>query len=258
MDITSGQWEVLEPLIPKPPRRPDGRGRPWRDSREVLNGVLWVLRTGAPWHNLPDTYPPYQTCHRRFQQWVRTGALEQILKALSEDLWERRGLDLSECFIDGTFVAAKKGGLCVGKTRRGKGTKIMTVADRIGLPLSVYATSASPHEVNLVEPTLNARFLEEKPERLIGDKAFDSDSLDKTLEAEGIEMIAPHRDNRKKSPTQDGRILRRIRRRWKVERLIGWLQNFRRLVVRYEHHIENFLGFIHLSCIIILLKAFMR
>lgn len=68
MDLTDEQWEVLEPLIPNPPRRADGRGRPWRDSRDVLNGILWVLRTGAPWHDLPERYPPYQTCHRRFQR----------------------------------------------------------------------------------------------------------------------------------------------------------------------------------------------
>jgi len=112
MDLTDEQWIVLEPLIPKPRRRPDGRGRPWKDTRAVLNGVLWVLRTGAPWHDLPDRYPPHQTCHRRFQQWARTGVLEQVLKALAEDLRVRGGLDLSECFVDGMFIAAKKGAMC--------------------------------------------------------------------------------------------------------------------------------------------------
>ena len=68
MDLTDEQWEVLEPLIPVPPRRGDGRGRPWRDPRDVLNGILWILRTGAPWKDLPERYPPYQTCHRRFQR----------------------------------------------------------------------------------------------------------------------------------------------------------------------------------------------
>jgi transposase len=110
MDLTDEQWAVLQPIIPEPPRRPDGRGRPWRQAREVLNGVLWVLRTGAQWKDLPDRYPPYQTCHRRLQLWVRSGLFEHILEALAADLRERGGLDLSECFIDGTFVVAKKGG----------------------------------------------------------------------------------------------------------------------------------------------------
>ncbi len=110
MDLTDEQWTVLDPLIEQMPRRPDGRGRPWRGSREVLNGILWILRTGAQWADLPERYPPFQTCHRRFQRWVRDGTLERVLEALARDLKERGGLDLSECFIDGTFVAARKGG----------------------------------------------------------------------------------------------------------------------------------------------------
>jgi transposase len=70
VDLTEEQWEVLEPLIPDPPRRVDGRGRPWRDPRDVLDAILWVLRTGAPWHDLHERYPPYQTCHRRFQNTI--------------------------------------------------------------------------------------------------------------------------------------------------------------------------------------------
>src|SRR5260370_42581458 len=110
MDLTAAQWEKLKPLL-APKRRSDGRGRPWRDTQAVLNGVLWVLRTGAPWHDLPDRYPPYQTCHRRFQQWQRDGTLDRLLHALAEDLRARGKLDLSETFIDASFSSAKKGAL---------------------------------------------------------------------------------------------------------------------------------------------------
>jgi transposase len=110
MALTDEQWDVLKPIIPVPPRRSDGRGRPWREARDVLNGILWILRTGAQWKDLPTRYPPYQTCHRRFQLWVRSGVFERILRALATDLEERGGIDLAECFIDGTFVVAKKGG----------------------------------------------------------------------------------------------------------------------------------------------------
>ncbi len=142
----------------------------------------------------------------------------------------------------------------MGKTKRGKGTKLVALADASGLPLSVRAASASPHEVTLVGETLDARFVSEKPERLIGDRAYDSDPLDETLAGRGIEMIAPHRRNRKKPKTQDGRKLRRYKRRWKIERLFTWLHNFRRLVVRYERRVENYLGFVRLGCIVILLR----
>ena len=107
--------------------------------------------------------------------------------------------------------------------------------------------------MKLVEPTLEARIVPDVPERLIGDKAYDSDRLDQQLmQNYGTEMIAPNRA--KRGQTQDGRPLRRYVRRWKVERLFAWLFNFRRLVVRYEYHAENFLGFVHLAGAIILLR----
>jgi len=109
MDLTDEQWTVVEPLLPKPVKRADGKGRPRVDNRAILNGILWVMRTGAPWHDMPNRYPPYQTSHRRFQEWVRSGTFEKILRTLVEDVKERGDLDLTECFIDGTFVMAKKG-----------------------------------------------------------------------------------------------------------------------------------------------------
>ena len=133
----------------------------------------------------------------------------------------------------------------------------MAIADAYGLPVAAHVESASPHEVKLVEDTIDSSFTRYAPDKLIGDKAYDSDPLDdRLLEDRGVEMIAPHRKGRKKPNTQDGRKLRRYRRRWKVERLFAWLQNFRRLIVRYEYHVENFLGMVHLGCIKILLRFF--
>jgi transposase len=105
-----------------------------------------------------------------------------------------------------------------------------------------------------VEDVLAGSFLDQLPARLIGDKAYDSDPLDQKLAAQyDIEMIAPNRRSRRQK-TQDGRKLRRYRRRWKVERLFAWMHNFRRLVTRLEYHIENFLGFVHLACLHMMLK----
>ena len=109
-ELQEEQWALVEPLLPKPPRRADGRGRPRCEERAVLNGILWILRSGARWKDLPARFPSYQTCHRRFQHWVRDGTLGRVLQALADDLQERGGLDLRECFIDGTFIVAKKGG----------------------------------------------------------------------------------------------------------------------------------------------------
>jgi transposase len=154
------------------------------------------------------------------------------------------------------FCDRKKGGAGVGKTKRGKGTKIMAVADGASLPVAISVGSASPHEVRLTEGVLEARFVEERPVRLIGDRAYDSDPLDERLQAQGVQLIAPHRRNRCKPATQDGRTLRRYKRRWKVERLFAWLQNYRRILVRYDRHLENYLAFVQLGCIVILLRRY--
>jgi transposase len=108
-DLSDAQWARLDSLIPEPQRRKDGRGRPWRGRREVLDGILYILRTGAAWADLPERYPPYQTYHRRFQQWVRSGIMRGILEALAEELRLRGRFDLREAFIDGSFAPAKKG-----------------------------------------------------------------------------------------------------------------------------------------------------
>ncbi len=118
-ELTDEQWALIEPLFDKPPVVAT-RGRPRRSEREVMNGVLWILRSGARWADLPERFPPYQTCHRRFQQWVKEGRLRRVLETLAEDLLKRGKLDLSETFIDGTFVSAKKGAV---KWERPSGAK---------------------------------------------------------------------------------------------------------------------------------------
>ena len=138
----------------------------------------------------------------------------------------------------------------------------MVVVDGQGVPLGVHLGSASPAEVTLLEPTLATIAVpragpgrpRQKPERVIVDKAYDSDPLRSRLARRGIELIAPHRRNRKKPRTQDGRKLRRYRRRWKVERTFAWLANFRRLVVRWERHLTMYLAFFHLACLLITLR----
>jgi transposase len=134
----------------------------------------------------------------------------------------------------------------------------MAVADNTGLPIAIHIASASPHEVTLAQDTVAKCIVnDEYPTRLIGDKAYDSDPLDYRLATEyEIELIAPHRsDRRKETRTQDGRSLRRYRHRWKIERLFAWLQHFRRVQVRYDYYPDNYLGFVQLACIKILLRC---
>ena len=110
VDLTDAEWAAVAPHIPPAPFKKKRTGRPRRPDREVLNGVLWVLRTGAQWQELPKRYPPYQTRHRRFQEWVRERVFQKALRALAKELVRQGKLDLGEWFMDGTFASAKKGG----------------------------------------------------------------------------------------------------------------------------------------------------
>ncbi len=119
-DLTNAQWEAVRDLIPGDERERTGArgGRPWRDPRDVLDGILWVLRTGACWADLPRRYPPPQTCHRRFQKWVREGVLDAVLETLGEELrtpW--RGTRPGQPVL--TLLAARRspvGGACATGT----------------------------------------------------------------------------------------------------------------------------------------------
>jgi transposase len=125
-DLLEAQWEYVKPFVEwdqELRQRPDGRGGRWGDARRVLNGVLWILRTGAPWKDLPSRYGPYQTCHRRFQQWQRSGVLDGILWALCEDLLARGELGLEEAFVDASFAGAKRGAITLVQHAAAKGAR---------------------------------------------------------------------------------------------------------------------------------------
>jgi transposase len=151
----------------------------------------------------------------------------------------------------------------VGKTKRGKGTKLMVLADGQGTPLGVCVEKASPAEVTLLERTLDSLNMTQrrgrrrpacKPERLIADRGYDSNRARTLLVTRAIEPIIPRRKNNTVATHQDGRKLRRYRHRWIIERTNAWLQNFRRLVVRYEHHVKHFEALVHMACALITLK----
>ena len=190
------------------------------------------------------------------QEMDRGGDLGKSLGAVAAETRSPRSRGPRRVHSRRHVCLGKKRGEKVGKTKRGKGTKIMVLIDGSGLPLGIDTASASPHEVTLIEPLLDKRVLRRKTQRLICDAAADSDPLRARLLRRGIELICPHRKNRKKPPTQDGRKPRRYRRRWGVERSISWLQDFRRLVTRYEYHAHLFHGLVQLACMIVVLRRF--
>jgi transposase len=193
----------------------------------------------------------------------RAGRVAEDLARVSERTERTPAVEMERVVSGRQFRPGEKRGAGVGKTKRGKGTKWMVVVDGQGIPLGDHLHSASPAEVRLAEETLasirvgrrhRAGRPRQKPVRVIADKAYDSDPLRKRLQRRGIELICPHKKNRVRPATQDGRALRRYRHRWIVERTIGWLGNFRRLVVRYDRSLQIYRAFFHIACFMIVLR----
>src|SRR6266849_153182 len=157
-ELSDAQWELIERIL-RPQRRTDGRGRPWQDTRAVLNGLLWVLGTGAQWRELPKKYPPYQTCHRRVPAMGAGGQTGRHLARTGRGVVRPRKIATGGGFYRRLLHGGKKGGRAVGPTKRGKGTKIIALADDHSLPLAVSIESASPHESQLVEGVFLAKTL---------------------------------------------------------------------------------------------------
>jgi transposase len=202
------------------------------------------------------------TCWRRLRDWEGQGIWLRAGRTLLAELNDRQQLKWSESFLDGSFVPAKKRGSGVGKTKRGKGTKWMAVADGSGVPLGVRLYAASRSDVRLAEETLVTIRVgrrhrggrpRQKPARVIADQGYDSDALRERRRRRGTILISPHRSNWHRTPPQDGRVLRRYKRRWIVERSIAWLGNFRRLVMRCDRSRTIYQAFIHIACLVIVL-----
>ena len=189
--------------------------------------------------------------------------LVEHLASVPERVERTPAIEMERVVSGRQFCSGKKGGAEVGKTKRGKGTKWMVVVDGRGVPLGNSLHSASPSEMRLAEQTLAAIRVgrrhhagrpRQKPLRVIADKGYDCDALRKRRRRRGIVLIAPLRLNRRRTPPQDGRVLRRYKRRWIVERTFAWLGNFRHLVVRYDRSLTIYQAFFHIACFMIVLR----
>jgi transposase len=220
---------MLCELVPDFQPSPKG-GRPPVSKRDALAGIFWGLGNGAKWKDLPKSFGSKSSVHRWFTRWVKDGVFEKILHALGRFVDEEGRFRLYECFVS---PKPRVAGMASVAPRPEKESKSLSLWTPKGLPVAVSTCSASPHESRLIQELFGFMLTKELPARVIGDKAYDSDPLDAALACKGIEMIAPNRCNR--TQTQDGRPLRRYRRRWTVERTIAWLKNYRRLCIRWEN-----------------------
>lgn len=261
-ELTENQWRKLQPYLPKPKK---GRGRPEADQRKTLNGIIYVLKTGCAWRDLPEQYGSYVTCWRRHRQYVQLGIWDRIWRFLLRDLYEKGEIELEMVHLDASFVPAKKGGTKVGKTKVGKGSKVFSVVEnKKGLPIALLVENANPHEINFAEKIVNEIRIPQrrgapikKPKILVADKGYQSQAFRAFLRKKGILCRIPKKKNQKSSR---GRSITDFqaayRQRFKVERSFAWMDNFRRLVVRYDRMDSMYRGFNVLACIIMCLNHF--
>lgn len=180
MRLTEQQLEWLAERVPDAPVSPRG-GRPALDKCRALRGIFWVLDNGAKWKDLPRQFGAKSSVHKYFTMCVRAGVFENIMRDAGELVEERGGFRLNECFIDATFSNARGGGDGVGVTKAREGVKITVLVDARGLPVAVTTGSASPHESKLVQGLFDFMLTLDAPDRIIGDKTYDSDMLDDDL-----------------------------------------------------------------------------
>ena len=248
-------WDTLELLLPAHPPHPKG-GRPFLDDRQVLTGILFVLKTGIPWEYLPQEMGcgSGMTCWRRLRDWFRAGVWEALQLRLLEHLRFSKQLDFSRFLIDSSHVRAVGGGARTGPSpvdRRKLGSKFHVLVDAQGVPVTLRLTAANRNDVQetlaLVDqvPPIAGQVgrPRQHPDRLQGDRGYDDEGDRQELRARHIEPVLAKR----RTPNGSGLGIFR----WFVERTISWFKQFRRLRVRYERDPAMYLAFLQLAAAVI-------
>ncbi|MBQ0888529.1 IS5 family transposase [Streptomyces sp. RM72] len=287
-ELTDVAWERIAPLLPGV----DGRGRPWRDHRQVINGVLWRLRTGAPWRDLPERYGPWQTAYERFARWEADGTWARLLEQVQvrDDSVEAVEWTVS---VDSTInrahqhaAGARKGGAptedkledpvrasagqALGRSRGGLTTKIHHACDGRGLPLAVVVTPGNVNDSTVFDtvmdelrvPRTRAGRPRRRPDAVIADKAYSSRAIRQVLRRRGIQAVIPERAdqkaNRLRRGTTGGRPPTFDRELYKtrnvVERCFARLKQFRAIATRFDKLAARYHAGLHLASLILWLR----
>ena len=273
-DLTDQQWQRLEPLLPSEKPR---TGRPNEDHRQILNGILWIHRTGAPWRDLPRRYGPMGTVSNRFYRWRKAGIWQRILSDLQAEADHRGEIDWNIHFVDATIVRAhqhaagarRDGGTseeaqareALGRSQGGFTTKVHLRAEGNGRPITAVLTGGERHEQIALEAALDHGAVRRlgrgrprlRPRAAAGDKAYSSPRARAHLRRRHIRPVVPAKKNERRQPGFD-REAYRLRNR--VERLINRLKHFRRIATRYEKRAANYLAMLHIGVILLWPKPF--
>lgn len=262
-NLTEKEWKAIRGFLPK--ERSGRSGRPWNPHRQVINGIIFVLRTGTGWRDLPEEFGKWSTVYKRFRRWVDQGLWTRIVSKVVKRLCANGEIDFELWCVDGTLIrahrvasGARRNGLtaeenakinALGRSRGGYSTKLHLLTDGQGTPLGVTATpgqrNEGPEFANLLESTSISTFrLAQRPKALAGDRAYNSAAIREHISKRGINPVIPTRSSEASDPNFDKDL---YRRRNIIERAIGWLKENRRIATRYEKRIENYLAMIDIA-----------
>ncbi len=259
-DLTEREFNAIRYLLPT--QKTKRRGRPWMDHRTAINGIMWILKTGAPWRDLPAEYGKWQTVYARFRRWTNDGLWLRIYRTLLRRADALAKIDRRVWCVDGSAVRAHRcaSGMlpqsdendelnALGRSRGGYSTKLHVLCDAQGTLLSLTATGGQRHESTefenlLANCELGLHRYEQRPDALAGDKGYSSNEIRNSLQRRCIEPIIASRSNETRS---DGFDRETYRRRNVVERLIGWLKESRRVATRYDKLTCSYLTFVLLA-----------
>lgn len=248
-------WALILPLLPERPPRSRG-GRPRRDDRQCMEGILYVLKTCIPWRALPRCFGPATTLHDRFQEWARAGVFDRLWEQCLLRYDAEVGIQWTWQSMDGVMTKAPLGGEATGPnpTDRAKsGTKRSLLTDGAGTPLAVVVAPANRNDCKLVEATLEARRVLPPvvSQHLCMDKGYDFDGVRSVTEAY---CFVHHSRSRGEEALEMERNRKRKAHRWVVERAHAWMNQFRRLLIRWERKLANYLAFVQLACAAIVFR----
>jgi transposase len=270
-ELSDAQYARLEPLLPEPRHRGQA-GRPWLPHRTVVNGILWVLRTGAPWRDLPERYGRWNTVFARFNRWRRDGTWTRLFATLLDHRDDQGRLDHDLWCIDGTIVRAARAaggarrhprrrprldeglatqldepeGHALGYSRGGFSTKVHLLCDSQGTVVGIHVTPGQRHESKAFEPTMQRVALRRRrgrrrwPRRLAGDKGYSYPRIWRWLRRRRIGRVIPTRKDQPRDPDFD-KV--EYRKRNIIERVVGWSKECRRLLTRFEKLAINYVAF---------------
>jgi len=267
-DLTDARWRRLEPLLP--PGKP-WTGRPNEDHRRILNGMLWIDRTGAPWRDLPEHYGPVGTVSSRFYRWRAAGIWDQVLSVLQAEANARGEVDWELHFVDATVIRAHQHAAgarrtraagdgesveALGRSQGGFSTKLHLRAEGGGKPITAVLTAGERHEQTALEALLDGGAIRRpgrgrprlRPRRVAGDKGYSSPTARSRLRRRHIRPVIPSKSNQRRQPRFDREA---YRQRNRIERLINRLKQFRRIATRYEKRGVNYLAMVTLGMILL-------